>query len=168
MIPFFVLVSSFAAFVLIGRWVEWLSPWPIALRLALALMFAITASAHWGSQRPDLVKMVSDLFPNPELLVTLTGLAEIVGAVGLLLPTTASAAATGLAILMVAMFPANILAAAEGMSIGGSPVTPLVGTTALDDHPKHGWMSSLILVENAIQWMRGVRGYMTYPYYLPQ
>jgi uncharacterized membrane protein len=89
-------------------------------------MFLLTASAHWGSRRADLVAMVPDALPNPELLVTISGIAEIAGAVGLLVPRLAPLAAGGLALLLVAVFPANIHAARESLSIGGQPVTPLI------------------------------------------
>ena len=32
------------------------------LRYALAIMFLVTASAHWGKRRSDLVRMVLQLF----------------------------------------------------------------------------------------------------------
>jgi uncharacterized membrane protein len=89
-------------------------------------MFLLTASAHWGSRRPDLVAMVPDALPNPELLVTLSGIAEIAGAIGLLVPRLAPYAGAGLALLLIAVFPANVHAARESLTIGGEPVTPLV------------------------------------------
>ena len=92
MVPFFVLVASFAFFWCLGQWVPWLSPWPVALRWALASMFMLTATAHWGSRRAELVQMVPDIFPAPELPVTLTGVLEIVGAIALLVPASAPAA----------------------------------------------------------------------------
>ena len=49
--------------------------------------------------------------PAPGLLVSLTGVLELLGAVGLLVPATRVAAAVCLLLLMVAMFPANIYAA---------------------------------------------------------
>jgi uncharacterized membrane protein len=55
----------------------------------------------------------------------LTGLAELAGAVGLLLPRLAPWAAGGLALMLLAMFPANVHAALKDLSIGGTPVTPL-------------------------------------------
>jgi uncharacterized membrane protein len=75
--------------------------------------------------------MVPPEFPKPELLVTATGCFEIAGAIGLLLPTTTRLAATCLALLMVAMFPANVHASRQTLSIGVSPVTPLPIRTAL-------------------------------------
>jgi uncharacterized membrane protein len=75
--------------------------------------------------------MVPSVFPSPELLVTLTGIAEVVGAVGLLVPRVAPWAAGGLALLLLAMFPANVHAARAGLELGGAPVTPLVPRTVL-------------------------------------
>jgi len=111
-------LTSLAAYLGLGKRGDWVT----RLRLALAAMFLLTASAHWGSMRPDLVRMVPTAFPNPELLVTITGIAEILGAIGLLVPRLAPYAATGLVLLMLAVFPANVRAAREGLTIGGAPV----------------------------------------------
>ena len=92
------------------------------LRAALGLMFFLTVSAHWGKRRRDLVRMVPPIFPRPDLLVTVTGLLEILGAVGLFIPSTARAAGICLVLLLVALFPANIHAAREKLTIAGRPV----------------------------------------------
>jgi hypothetical protein len=55
------------------------------------------------------------------MLVTITGLLEIAGAIGLLLPRTAAAAAICLAVFLVALFPANIRAARQRFTIRGRP-----------------------------------------------
>src|ERR1700690_3526616 len=94
-------------------------------------MFLVTASAHWGKKRADLIRMVPPVFPKPELLVTATGCFEIAGAIGLLLSATTRLAATCLALLMVAMFPANLYASRQTLSIGGRPVTPFPIRTAV-------------------------------------
>src|SRR5215468_11310075 len=96
-----------------------------ALRMGLAGMFFLTASAHWGRRRRDLVRMVPKNFPRPELLVTLTGICEILGAIGLLTPLFARWAAIGLTLLLIGVFPANVRATREGLTIGGKPATPL-------------------------------------------
>lgn len=132
MIPFIVLVVSFLLFRILGAAVlPWFASWTISLRWALALMFLLTASAHFGRRRSDLVQMVPPWIPNPALLVTLTGLAEIAGAAGLLVPRVAPWAAGGLALLLVAVFPANVHAARARLAIGGRPVTPLASRTVL-------------------------------------
>jgi uncharacterized membrane protein len=119
MLPLIVLVSVFAILRL------FLKDWRLCLRWALAVMLLVTASGHWGLRRPDLVAMVPPAFPNPELLVTLTGILEIAGAVGLVWTRTSRLAAVCLAILFVAMFPANVYAARHGLTIAGAPVTAL-------------------------------------------
>ena len=120
MIVLLVLVVSFAVLRLAG-WagVSALDEWNLPLRIGLFLMFLLTASAHWGRGRPDLIRMVPAAFPSPGLMVSVTGVLEILGAVGLLIPATARAAAICLAILLVALFPANVRAAREGLTILG-------------------------------------------------
>lgn len=131
MLPLYVLAVTFVVFRLAGAaGVSSLRDWRLSLRLALAAMFLLTASAHWGSKRDDLVAMVPPSFPAAELLVTFTGLCEIAGAVGLVIPRTSRLAAAFLAVLLVVMFPANVYAAQQGLSIGGRPVTPLPQRTA--------------------------------------
>jgi uncharacterized membrane protein len=94
-------------------------------------MFLFTASAHWGKRRGDLIAMVPRVFPRPDLLVSATGVFEVLGAVGLLVPAVAPVAAVCLAILLVALFPANVRAARERLTIGGRPATALPLRTLL-------------------------------------
>ncbi|KYG04448.1 DoxX family protein [Sorangium cellulosum] len=132
MAPLLVLSISFALLLLLGRLgVRHLASWVTCLRYALAAMFLLTASAHWGSRRAELVAMVPPALPSPELLVTVTGVLEIAGAAALLVPRLAPWAAAGLTLLLVAMFPANVHAARAGLTLGGSPVTPLVPRTLI-------------------------------------
>jgi uncharacterized membrane protein len=132
MTPFIVLTVAFALFLGLCRLRFPLLPsWVVCLRWALATMFLLTASAHWGSRRADLVAMVPEALPNPELLVTISGIAEIAGAIGLLVPRLAPSAAGGLALLLIAVFPANVHAARESLSIGGESVTALVARAIL-------------------------------------
>jgi uncharacterized membrane protein len=103
-----------------------LRPWPVALRGGLAAMFVLTGVAHFVGLRQDLINMVPPALPEPGLLVTVTGVLELAGAAGLLWRRTAPWAAGGLSALLVAMFPANVYAAVEGLTLGGAPATPLV------------------------------------------
>jgi uncharacterized membrane protein len=109
-----------------------LDGWVASLRIGLALMFLLTATAHVaGKRRADLVAMVPPRLPRPELLVTVTGVLELAGAVGLLVPPTTRLAAGALALLMLLMFPANVSAALRKLTLAGRPVTPLVPRTLL-------------------------------------
>jgi uncharacterized membrane protein len=133
MAPFVVLTVGWLALRAVGAaGVDALDGWQPALRAALALMFAFTASAHFvGGRRHDLIAMVPPNFPAPELLVTVTGLLQLAGAAGLLLPATAPFAAAGLVLLLVALFPANVSAARRRLTMGGRPVTRLAPRTVL-------------------------------------
>src|SRR5712692_9555977 len=120
MIPFVVLSISTLVLRAIGAaGVAAMDSWIICLRGGLAAMFLLTASAHWGKRRPDLIRMVPAAFPRPDLIVTITGWLELLGAAGLLLSATAAAAAAWLAALLVAMFSANVRAARRHLTIGG-------------------------------------------------
>ena len=120
MLPLLVLIASTLVLRAIGTaGVAVLESWTICLRGGLAAMFLLTASAHWGKRRQDLIRMVPAVFPRPDLIVTITGLLELLGAVGLLLPATACVAAACLAALLVAMFSANVRAAQHNLPIGG-------------------------------------------------
>ena len=99
--------------------------WMDSARFALALMFVFTASAHFNRMKEDLVRMVPPSFPNPRALVFATGMLEIAGAIGLLVPATRRLAAWGLALLLLVLFPANVSAARRGLTLRGKPVTPL-------------------------------------------
>jgi uncharacterized membrane protein len=125
-IPLIVLLLSFTVLRgagLLG--VTALNSADLPLRIALCLMFLLTASAHWGKGRADLIQMVPSVFPNPATLVSISGVLEILGAVGLLIPGTARWAAVCLAILLVALFPANVRAARQHLTILGRPVPGL-------------------------------------------
>ena len=92
--------------------VAYVDNWPAALAVGLAVMFVMTGIAHFvGPMRRDMIAIVPPGLPAPAQLVTITGVLELVGAVGLLLPATRGAAAVCLLLLMLAMFPANVYAA---------------------------------------------------------
>jgi uncharacterized membrane protein len=75
-------------------------------------MFVMTGVAHVvPAMRRDMIAIVPPQLPAAGLLVTITGVVELVGAAGLLYPPTRVAAAVCLFALMLVMFPANIYAA---------------------------------------------------------
>jgi uncharacterized membrane protein len=94
-------------------------------------MLCFTASVHFNAMRGDLVRMVPPWVPFPEFIVTFTGVCEIRGAVGLLVPRTRRIAAVTLIVFLIAVLPANIHAARSGGTIAGEPVTPLLPRIAL-------------------------------------
>ena len=105
--------------------VDILDSWPSATRVGLAAMLLLTASGHFNAMRHDLARMVPPAIPHPMEFVYFTGVCEILGAFGLLVPRVRVAAALALIVLFVAVLPANVHAARAGLTLGGKPVTPL-------------------------------------------
>lgn len=132
MAPLIVLIVTTLLARLAGHFgVRALRTWTAATRAGLSVMFCFTAVAHFNSMRADLIRMVPPAVPHPEFMVTLTGGCEILGAIGLLLPSTRRLAAVALIVFLVAVLPANIHAANAGVLLRGAPATPLVPRIAL-------------------------------------
>ena len=126
MAPLIVLTIGFGLLRGLGlAGVDALDGWQPSLRGALAAMLLLTASAHFGSRRKDLIAMVPSRLPRPDLLVTLTGLLELGVAAAVLFDETATWGGALFAGLLIAMFPANVRAADRRLTIGGQPATPV-------------------------------------------
>ena len=121
-----VLVGSVLLFRGLGALgVERFATWKEATRYALAVMFLFTATAHFTSMRHDMARMVPAAVPWPEAVVVFTGLCEVAGAIGLLVPRLQRWAGIALIAFLVAVFPANVRAAREEVTLGGRAATPL-------------------------------------------
>jgi uncharacterized membrane protein len=112
-----VVIASLVLGTLAARFIGWLGvdyvdSWPQAVAVGLAAMFVMTGVAHFvPAMRRDMIAIVPPRLPAPGLLVTITGVLELLGAAGLLYPPTRVAAAVCLFVLMLVMFPANVYAA---------------------------------------------------------
>src|SRR5437899_5432410 len=100
-----ILVVSLLLFRLAGALgVEVFASWAAASRDALAVMLFFTAGAHFTGIKEDLVRMMPKWVPKPRLTVYFTGVCEILGAVGLLLPPFRRAAGIALVVFFIAVF----------------------------------------------------------------
>ncbi len=93
-------------------------PVRIGLRWLLAIFYFLAGVAHLRSPAGFLA-ITPDWVPYPAQIVALTGIAEIAGAVGLLVPQVRKAAGIGLALYAVCVFPANINHALNNIAIAG-------------------------------------------------
>ncbi|MEM1044088.1 MAG: hypothetical protein AAGI91_15870 [Bacteroidota bacterium] len=83
----------------------------------IAVLFVAAGLLHFVI--PDLyVQIVPPYFPFPLALVYISGLAEILGGLGVLVQKTRAWAGVGLAALLVAVFPANLYMAMEPEAVG--------------------------------------------------
>lgn len=73
----------------------------------IALIFATSGVLHLVKPAP-FVSIMPRWLPAPQALVLISGVFEILGAVGVLVPATRVAAGWGLIALLLAVFPANI------------------------------------------------------------
>jgi uncharacterized membrane protein len=82
------------------------------LRVLAALPLAVSGIAHF-TLTAAMAEMIPPVFPARPLLVLLSGVAELAGAAGLFFRRTERSASLGIALLMIAVFPANIHVAGQ-------------------------------------------------------
>lgn len=89
------------------------------LRWLLALVYLAAGVMHL--LRPEAFLAITPAWvPMPALVILVTGVCEILGAIGLLLPRWRWWAGLMLALYAVAVFPANIHHAVNGVAVGGA------------------------------------------------
>ncbi|SHF15076.1 Uncharacterized membrane protein [Seinonella peptonophila] len=126
MATFYVLVLSFFGFLGIGKMgLSYFDNWHTSLQGSITAMLLIAFSARFGERKNDLIRMVPSIFPRPDLIVFITGILEIAAAIGIHIPSISRLVSICLAILLIAMFPANIKAAKEKLKIAGKQVPAL-------------------------------------------
>jgi uncharacterized membrane protein len=104
----------------------------------IALLFAVAGTLHFLSPG-FFLRIVPPWVPDAELAVRLSGVAEIAGAIGLLIPATRVAAAWGLVALLVAVFPANVYMLQQAMEQGASTGALMVRWIRLPLQPLLIW-----------------------------
>lgn len=92
------------------------------LRMTLAAAMVAVGVLHFVNPEP-FMRIVPPALGDARLLVYVSGVFEVLGGLGLLLERTRRAAAWGLILLYLAVFPANIYMAVEGIQI--DPANPL-------------------------------------------
>ena len=124
---------------------RWFVPWRDAVRIGLAVMFGFTAASHFSSLKHDMAAMIPPPLTGALWVIYVTGVLEMAGGVGLLLSRWRRLAGICLALLLVAMFPANIYAAMNGVTLGGEPASAL------------WWRAPLQLLWLGLLWWSSIR-----------
>lgn len=94
------------------------------LRAVLAIAIIVVGTTHF-TKTEEFAKIVPPPLP-PYAMVYLSGVFEILGGIGLLIPLVSVAAAWGLIALFVAVFPANLYQAFNSIAIEGIPDHPVL------------------------------------------
>ncbi len=93
------------------------------LRWAAALFFINAGALHFVI--PDFYRsMMPPFVPFADFFIILSGIAEIAGGIGLLIPSVRKKAGWMLAVLLIAIFPANIYVAVTTPALPGLDYTP--------------------------------------------
>ena len=87
-------------------------------RAVLALAYLIAGVAHLRSPG-GFIAITPDWVPYPATVIWLTGIAEITGSIGLMLPPFRQAAGIGLALYALCVWPANIHHALSDIPLNG-------------------------------------------------
>lgn len=95
------------------------------LRYLLALGMVGAGVNHFLSPATYIAMMPAELPAHAEL-VAISGVAEIMCGLGLVIERTRKLAAWGLIALLVAVFPANINMAWNHLPLGGKPIAPWI------------------------------------------
>ena len=119
------------------------------LRYILALFYFAAGVAHLRS--PDGFLAITPAWvPFPAQIIFLTGVAEIAGAVGLLIPSLRKAAGIGLALYALCVWPANFNHALNDISIGGTHMSWYYHGPRLVFQPVFIWLA--LWVGGVINW----------------
>ena len=93
------------------------------LKVLVVLPLLVSGVAHLIIPAA-MAQIIPAIFPAKTLLVIVSGIAELAGAAGLFLPRTERAASLCLALLMIAIFPANIHVAGQTLHGMYMPAVP--------------------------------------------
>lgn len=108
--PLLVLLLTFLIAVTITRLISGQYETALSGRIAISVMLIFTGSAHFFFT-DGMTMMVPDLIPFKKGLVYLTGIIEILAAIGLLIPSISILTGWLLIIFFILLLPANINAA---------------------------------------------------------
>lgn len=108
--PLLVLISVFITSLLVLKLLKRSFQVALSARIAMAAMLVFTAIGHFAFTK-GMALMLPDFIPQRELLVYLTGMIEVVAAIGLLIPSLRVLTGWLLIAFFLLILPVNIYAA---------------------------------------------------------
>ena len=149
-VPLLLLVATVTAFFGLGRdGYAGFGTAQLVLRILVALPLLISAVLLHFFRTDITASIIPPVFPARNFLVLLTGICEIAGAVGLFVPSFRRPAAFWIAIMLIAIFPANVYAAGKvvgGLRMPGVPLRTIMQIVyiALVLLAGYGWPKRLL------------------------
>lgn len=124
--------------------------WQRRSRIGLAIFYGIAGIFHLALPKPFLGIMPTWVPDAPDVIL-LTGICEIAGAIGLLVPAVRRYAGIALAAYAICVFPANIKHALD--ALGSSTASPwqwLYHVIRLPAQPLVVWLA--LFAGNIVRW----------------
>lgn len=113
--PLVVLLSCFVIAVFVIKIVNKKYDFALSARIAISIMLCFTAIGHFAFTK-GMSMMIPQFIPYKEIFVHLTGLFEILLAIGLLIPKLKVVSGWALIVFLVLMLPANIYASLNNVN----------------------------------------------------
>ena len=122
---FLLLVAPFLLLTLAGSWIPALqSASTTRARIGLTLFFAFTGLGHF-IRTEEMSQMLPSSVPYRIELIYLTGVLELLGAVGVWIPRLIRVTGLCLILMLLAVLPANIYSAMNRVGFGGHEHGPV-------------------------------------------
>lgn len=113
--PLLVLLVTFSIILLINKKTKGTTNYTFAGQISMAVMLLFTAIGHFVFT-DGMTQMIPEFMPAKKQLVYLTGIMEILFAIGLLLPKYKKVVAWVLIVFFLLILPANIKASIENIN----------------------------------------------------
>ncbi len=110
--PLIVLIITFVIALIIIKLQTKKINWQLAGRIAMSIMLVFTSVAHFIFTE-GMSEMIPNFFPFKKELVIVTGVLEMLFAIGLLIPKTKTLTGWILILFFITVLPANIKASME-------------------------------------------------------
>jgi len=122
---FLLLVTPYLILTLAGRWIGGLEIAPAKrARVGLTLFFMFTAIGHF-IRTEEMSKMIPSSIPYRRDLIYITGMLELLGAVGVWIPGLVRLTGICLILMLLCLLPANIYSAINRVDFGGHGAGPI-------------------------------------------
>ena len=122
--PLVVLLASFVIAIFVLRIIKKEYDFALSATIAMSIMLCFTAIGHFAFTK-GMAMMIPKFIPFKESFVYLTGVFEIVMAIGLLIPRFKYISGWALIVFLLLMLPANIYAAINNVNYQkGTPDGP--------------------------------------------
>ena len=120
-----ILVAPYVVLTLLGIFVPRMAlSRDVRGRVALSVFFTFTGLGHF-IKTDELASMLPPWFPVRVPMIYLTGIFELLGAIGIWIPRLRKLTGALLILMMIAVLPANIYAAMERVPFGGHEIGPI-------------------------------------------